>query len=147
MSHPLSWKRGFAVSYLSTLAGLLIGSLIGCLALIGHGAIDAPFGWRAGVLSVLPSLPWLVVFVALFGAIPALYVAAPWYAVLLVRGLANYLTAAALGAAIAGPLYLIAGFEWVGFMFGPCVACSTHFIAIRLLRGWLRPPAVEPSLR
>jgi hypothetical protein len=133
------------VSYLSTIGGLPLGTVIGSLGLVGYSLLDECHQW-AETLRLLGALPLFAMIAMLFGGLPALILGAPLYAALLVRDLADYLTAAALGAAIAGPLYLIAGFEWVGFMFGPCVACSTHFLANRLLRGWLRlPSAVEPS--
>jgi hypothetical protein len=73
-----------------------------------------------------------------------LILGAPLYAALLVHDLADYLTAAALGAALAGPLmYSLAGGLSVGWVFGPCVACATHFTAKRLPRGWLRPAVVD----
>lgn len=146
MTRPISGGRALVVSYLSTIGGLLLGTVIGSLGLVGYSLVDECHQW-AETLGLLRALPQFVMIAMLFGGLPALILGAPLYAALLVRDLAEYLTAAALGAAIAGPLYLIAGFEWAGFMFGPCVACSTHFIAIRLLRGGLRPPAVEPSLR
>ena len=140
MTRPISGGRALVVSYLSTIGGLLLGTVIGSLGLVGYSLVDECHQW-AETLGLLRALPQFVMIAMLFGGLPALILGAPLYAALLVRDLADYLTAAALGAAIAGPLYLIAGFEWVGFMFGPCVACSTHFIANRLLRGWLRPPS------
>lgn len=146
MTRPISGGRALAVSYLSTIGGLLLGTVIGSLGLVGYSLLDECHQW-AETLGQLRALPQFVMIAMLFGGLPALILGAPLYAALLSHDLADYLTSAVLGAALVGPFFLLLLGGWGGLLFGPCVACATHFIAIRLLRGWLRPPAVEPSLR
>lgn len=145
MSRPISGGRALVVSYLSTIGGLLLGTVIGSLGLLGYSLLDECHQW-AETLGLLRALPQFVMIAMLFGGLPALILGAPLYAALLSNDLADYLTSAALGAALVGPFFLLLLDGRGGLLFGPCVACATHFIAIRLLRGWLRPPAVEPSL-
>jgi hypothetical protein len=146
MTRPISGGRALAVSYLSTIGGLLLGTVIGSLGLVGYSLLDECHQW-AETLGQLRALPQFVMIAMLFGGLPALILGAPLYSALLSNDLADYLTSAVLGAALVGPFFLLLLDGWGGLLFGPCVACATHFIAIRLLRGWLRPPAVEPSLR
>ncbi len=146
MTRQIRRGRALAVSYLSTIGGLLLGTVIGSLGLLGYSLLDECHQW-AETLGLLRALPQFVIIAMLFGGLPALILGAPLYAALLSHDLADYLTSAVLGAALVGPFILLLLGGWGGLLFGPCVACSTHFIAIRLLRGWLRPPVVEPSLR
>jgi hypothetical protein len=145
MTRPISGGRALVVSYLSTIGGLLLGAVIGCLGLVLFAMTDECHQW-ANTQRQLRSFPFTVMLLMFVGGLPALVLGSPLYAALLGHDLANYLTSAVLGAALIGPFFLLFTGHLGGLMFGPCVACSTHFIANRLLRGWLRPPsAVEPS--
>ncbi len=146
MTRPISGGRALVVSYLSTIGGLLLGTVMGSLGLVGYSILDECHQ-SAETLGLLRALPQFVMIAMLFGGLPALILGAPLYSALLSHNLADYLTSAVLGAALVGPFFLLLLGGWAGLLFGPCIACATHFIAIRLLRGWLRPPAVEPSLR
>lgn len=145
MTRPISVGRALVVSYLSTIGGLLLGTVVACLGLVLFAMTDECHQW-ADTQRQLRYFPFTVLLVVFVGGLPALVLGSPFYAALLAHDLADYLTSAALGAALAGAFFLVFLGDWGGLLFGPCVACATHFIAIRLLRGWLRPPAVEPSL-
>lgn len=145
MTRPISGGRALVVSYLSTIGGLLLGTVVGCLGLVLFAMTDECHQWTDTVRE-LRNFPFSVMLVMFVGGLPALVLGSPLYAALLAHDLAGYQTSAALGAALAGPFFVLLLGGWGGLLFGPCVACATHFIAIRLLRGWLRPPAVEPSL-
>ena len=149
MSPSLGWGRAIVTSYVATLGGLLLGTVVGNLLLLGFDLLDGQQGWNepqgwADALKGLRLVPLLALMAMLFGGLPALILGAPLYAALLVHDLADYLTAAALGAALGTAL---AGMYPVGLVFGPCVACATHFVANRLLRGWLRPAAIDDTSR
>ncbi|ODU41309.1 hypothetical protein [uncultured Aquimonas sp.] len=146
MTRSISGGRALVVSYLSTIGGLLLGTVIGSLGLVLFEMTDECHQW-AETLGLLSALPRFVMIAMLFGGLPALTLGAPLYAALLSHDLADYLTSAVLGAALVGPFFLLLLGGWGGLLFGPCVACATHFIAIRLLRGWLRPSRLCVDLR
>ncbi len=102
MTRSISGGRALAVSYLSTIGGLLLGTVIGSLGLVLFEMTDECHQW-AETLGLLGALPWFVMIAMLFGGLPALILGAPLYAALLSHDLADYLTSAVLGAALVGP--------------------------------------------
>jgi hypothetical protein len=137
----LSWGQALRLAYIATLGGLIVGTVMTSLGIMLLGGLGDPV--VEPFLSYLMRMTlWLSLAALLLGALPALLLGAPLYALLIVRNLAGYSTSAALGIAISWPLLqlLSDGLRIEPpHLYGPSVACFTHFLATRLRRrAWWR---------
>lgn len=127
-----TFPRSLVRAFLSTLGGLPLG----CAAVAALSGLyiqvtgPEPFssispGWAAGGL--------VSFFALVYGAIPALLVGAPLYALLLHRGWATYLSAVLVGILPGLALLPIEqGLAYFFLAYGAPVAAATHFTASRL---------------
>ncbi|RNF86318.1 hypothetical protein [Montanilutibacter psychrotolerans] len=113
-------------SVLATVAGVPVGSLAGGLLVSLYAIVIRPWAVLEAILLGL----MVSMVAAIIGILPALVYGASIDALLSRRGLANYLSSAAIGV-VPGLLALVfaAGWTWFVMFFGACVAIATHRIA------------------
>ncbi|GAB2524379.1 hypothetical protein GCM10027188_29210 [Lysobacter humi (ex Lee et al. 2017)] len=130
-----SFGRYLVHSLLAVLGGLPLGCLAGGVGLAAYSW--ATESWSIEHLLEAAGLSLLTSLAAVFvGILPAFVYGAPLYALLSRFGLANWGTAAVLGA-LPGAVLLLTRepLGWLVLAFGSSVALSTHWIARRRMRG------------